>query len=161
MTGTLVIGIGNPVRGDDGAGRAVARRLRWSGVEGAVVVESDGDIAALLDAFHGQTRCILVDASHSGLRPGSVQRFDAKLEALPASLGRGSTHALGLADALGLARTLGRLPAEVVVYAIEARSCQLGDPLSGPVRHAVEAVARRILAEIHRSPATPEPPRDC
>lgn len=151
MTGTVVVGIGNPARGDDAAGREVARRLRGSDLPDTQVVESDGDVAALIQTFEGRTRCIVVDASHCGLRPGTVQRLEAHAGALPASFAAASTHALGLADAIELARALGQLPAAVVVYAIEGRSYAPGGGLSGPVRHAVAVVARRIRREVHPS----------
>ncbi|MFI5183413.1 MAG: hydrogenase maturation protease [Vicinamibacteria bacterium] len=148
MNETVVIGIGNAARGDDGAGLAVARRLRRDDIEGASVVESDGDMTALLQAFEGRRRCILVDASRGGLRPGTVRRFEAHGQRLPAFLGAGSTHALGLADAIELARTLGQLPAVVVVYAIEGRSFQDGGAMSPSVRNAVQIAERCIRAEI-------------
>ena len=151
MTGTVVVGIGNPARGDDAAGREVARRLLGSDLPDTQVVESDGDVAALVQAFEGRTRCIVVDASHCGLRPGTVQRLEAHARALPASFAAASTHALGLTDAIELARALDQLPEAVVVYAIEGHSYAPGRGLSEPVRHAVALVARRIRREIHPS----------
>ena len=162
MKKTLVMGIGNEARGDDLAGLAVARSLRLGGLWECEVAESDGDVAALLQAFKGRTQVILVDACYSGVPPGTLHRFDAHAQRLPASLGAGSTHALGLADAIELARTLGELPPAVVVYAIEGLSYRPGDTLSPPVQRAVQVLERRIRAEIQAQaaslPAPGEPP---
>ena len=59
-----------------------------------------------------------------------------------------STHGFGLAAAIELGRTLGQLPAHVVVYAIEGKSFDTGAALSGPVAAAVSVVAERIRSEI-------------
>ena len=77
MTTPIVVGIGNPRRGDDRAGIAVARLVRSRLRDHASVVESDGDVGALLEAFGQGRRVILVDASHSGVRPGTVWAPDA------------------------------------------------------------------------------------
>jgi hydrogenase maturation protease len=149
MTAPLVVGIGNGARGDDRAGIAVARLLRRCRPQDrAVVAESDGDVGAILDAFQGRERVILVDACHSGMAPGTVRRFQAHRHPLPASLEATSTHGLGLAAAIDLARTLGRLPADVTVYAIEGRTFAFGDRLSPEVRDAVFGVAGRIAREL-------------
>jgi hydrogenase maturation protease len=71
------------------------------------------------------------------------------------SLRVGSTHALGLAEALVLARVLGRRPAEVLVYAIEGRSFRPGQGLSPEVARAVRRVERMVRAELAPSPCPP------
>lgn len=148
MTAPLVVGIGNPDRGDDGAGLAVARLLRASLPDAAWVTESDGEVGALVETLGRERRVIVVDASHGGIRPGSVRRFEAHRGPLPAAVGGASTHALGLSTAIDLARALGRLAPEVTVYAIEGRTFGMGAALSPEVRHAVREVARLIASEL-------------
>ena len=147
MTPPLVVGIGNPHRGDDRAGLAVARLLRARLPDRSWVIESDGDVGALVEALGREPRLILVDASHSGIRPGTVRRFQAHRDPLPADVGGSSTHALGLAAAIDLARALGRLASEVTVYAIEGRTFGMGDGLSPEVQDAVRGVASDIASE--------------
>lgn len=156
----LVIGVGNPDGGDDAAGRAVARRLREllaGGVDGAGaarpagggaldVAEADGEATRLLALMEGRERVILVDAARSGAAPGTVHRFDAAAGPLPASLATASSHGLGPAQAVELARALGRLPTELTVVAVEGE--RFDEPgLSPPVAAAVE----RLAAELARS----------
>jgi hydrogenase maturation protease len=145
----LVIGIGNPDRGDDGAGRAVARLLRRRMLAGDVAVtEMDGEAAALLASFDGVTAAFLVDACASGAPAGTVRRFDVAASALPQGAFTLSTHGFGLGEAVELARALGQLPPRCIVYAIEGRSFSVGAGLSPPVAAAVAEVARRLAAEI-------------
>ena len=148
MTGTLVIGIGNPDRGDDGAGLEVARGVRARGPRNTVVRECSGEASCLLEAFKGRSRVILVDAASGGGRPGTTRRFEAHKAPLPTSLLNTSTHSWGVAEAVELARSLGQLPPYVVMYAVEGASFEPGRHLSAAVRRAVEHVTKRVLREI-------------
>ena len=137
------------LRGDDGAGIVVARRLRAAGVAAGVDVDAEeGEPVALLDRFTGRAAAVLVDTMRSGAPAGTIRRIDATDEALPAGLtGSTSTHAIGLGDAVELARALGRLPARVVVYAVEGARFDVGPELSGAVAAAVPALVAAVGAE--------------
>jgi hydrogenase maturation protease len=136
---TLVIGAGNDARHDDGAGLAVARRLRAAGIEAR---EVRGDLSALPDLWRDEDRVIVVDAVRSGAPPGTLHRFDALDAPLPAIFACASTHALGVAEAVELARALGRLPAALTVYGIEGAEFGMGEGLTPAVAAAIaDAVA--------------------
>ena len=147
----MVIGVGNALRGDDAAGLEVARRVAEAAPAGVDVLRCEGEPVSMLTEWDGVERVIVVDATESGAAPGTVRRIDAVAEALPPELRRTSTHLLGVADAIELARTLGRLPAETVVYGIEGGTFDAGAPLSPAAHSAVEQVATRILAELDGS----------
>lgn len=151
MNATLVIGIGNPDRGDDGAGLEVARRLRLCGLPQADLLECDGEATALMAAWRERARVIVVDAALGGGQPGSVRRFVAHLGPLSARL-QSSTHAWGLSEALELARSLGQLPPCVIVYALEGRSFEPGARLSAAALRAVEQACEQVLAELQDTP---------
>lgn len=130
-----VIGLGNEWRSDDGAGLEVARRLGG--------VELPGEPIGLVEALDGP--CVLVDAVSSGAAPGTVHRFELDGDPLPAALfGASSTHALGLAEAVELARSLGRLPERVVVVGIEGGSFDFGKGLTPRVAAAVDHVTEEL-----------------
>ncbi|MEV1249433.1 hydrogenase maturation protease [Nonomuraea sp. NPDC049750] len=138
MTRTVIIGLGNDYRGDDGAGLAVARLLRDLGA-----IENGGDPAELIEAWTGADIAIVVDAARAGDPPGTVRRHHDMMD-LPC--GGSSTHALSLADAVELAHVLDRLPGELVVYTVEGADFDLGAGLSEPVSAAAHRVARAIFA---------------
>ena len=143
----LVIGVGNELRGDDGAGIAVARRLRETA--NLDVRELQEEPTSLLDAWRGHDAVVLVDTMRSGARPGTIRRIDASRVPLPPGLGgSASTHAVGLEQTLELARAVGRLPRRVVVYAIEGRRFEAGAPMSDAVRSGVGELAARVLGEV-------------
>ncbi len=143
---TRVIGIGHPDRGDDAVGRVVAARL--AGVPGVEVIETDGEAAKLIDLMEGADDVILIDAALSGATPGAVTRLDAAANAIPQPMFAASSHAVGLAESIELARVLGRLPPRCIVYAVEAASFTLGAGLSPAVAAAVDRVVAALLAEV-------------
>jgi hydrogenase maturation protease len=150
VSGPVVVGVGNDWRGDDAAGLVVARRLREAGIP---TVEVGGDPAALLDAWAGASHAIVVDAVRSGAAPGTVHRLDAGR--LPDGLRAASTHALGLAEAVALARTLGRVPARLEIYGIEAGEAEIAAGLTPAVACGVAALGRELRERL----AGAAPPR--
>jgi hydrogenase maturation protease len=148
----IVIGIGNPDRGDDAAGRAVARWLHGKLPPAVEIVEHDGEASTLLARLEGAATAYLIDACASGASAGTIRRFDAGSAPLPQGAFNGgfniSTHGLGLAEAVELARAFGQLPDRCIVYAIEAASFEPGAPLSPPVAAAVAQVGNRVRNEI-------------
>jgi hydrogenase maturation protease len=143
----VAICVGNETRGDDAVGRRVAALLREAAPLGVEIIERDGEATALLDALEGATQAVLIDACVSGAAAGAVRRIDVTREGLPQGELAGSTHGLGLACAIELARALGRLPPMCVVYAIEGAGFAHGAPLSPEAEAGAREAARRALAE--------------
>ena len=146
----LVIGIGNPARGDDAAGLVVARRIREAAPGDVTVTELAGDQLALLDAWTGAREVYLIDAVCSGGTPGTVYRFDAA-EPLTARFWHRGTHTFSLADVIELGRALSRLPGRLSGYGIEGGTFEPGAPLSAEVEAAVQAVTAALLRELRES----------
>lgn len=144
----LVIGVGNADRGDDGVGLTVARRLMIRRPGGVRVVEYTGDSMSLLDCLSSAESAYVVDACMTGGPPGTISRFDVAAAALPHVAFECSTHGMGLAHAVELARALGRLPRRCVVYAIDGRRFEIGAALSPEVATAAERVADLIRSEL-------------
>jgi hydrogenase maturation protease len=145
----MVVGVGNALRGDDGVGLAVAARLRErAGADELAVRELEGEGIGLLDAWSGARAVLIVDSVRSGAAPGTVHRVDATGRPLPAELRSStSTHAIGVAEAIELARALGRLPDRLVVYGIEGGRFEAGAELSPDVAAAVDGVVDAVLDE--------------
>lgn len=150
---TVVIGIGNADRGDDAAGLLVAQRLAARRPPGVVVVESGGEAGALLDAWRGTDFVVVVDATSGAGRPGSVHRYEADARPLPASFGHASTHSLGLAAAVELARALGELPPRLVVVGIEGHDFGAGAALSPEVRQGLDRAFELVRGELDAADA--------
>lgn len=144
MADPLIVGIGNELRGDDGAGLRLVELLTRMGVD---AYGHDGEPLTLIESFERHDRVVIVDAV-AGLKPGAVHRFDAVTEPLPALFAtRSSTHLLGLAETLELSRELGRLPAALEVIGIEGADFELGAPMSAPVEATASQLAEELATE--------------
>jgi hydrogenase maturation protease len=151
-----VIGIGNPLRGDDAIGLLVARRVRELVDPEVEVMELEGEPARLIDAWQGAGLAVVVDALKSDAPEGAVVRFDATADPLPPSVSASSTHALGLEEAIEIARVLDRLPEHLVVFGIQGSRFQAGSDLSPAVAAAIEPAAEAVLRERERADPAPQ-----
>jgi hydrogenase maturation protease len=144
----LVIGIGNAYRHDDAAGLMVARRLKEQALRFCEVHEQIGEGTALMDLWKGAERVVVVDAVQSGAAVGSIRRFDASLQPVPAPIFRDSTHAFGLIEAIELSRALKQLPTTLIIYGIEGQNFEAGTGLSPAVLGAVNDLAEKLQQEV-------------
>jgi hydrogenase maturation protease len=152
--GTLVLALGNPLRGDDGIGPAVLEALSAEKNLPPDVTLLDGGTAGLETALllEGYRRVIIVDAAEMGRAPGEWVRFtpaEAVLRAEDPAL-RGSLHSAGLGEALQLAGALDVLPDEVIIFGVQPLDTSYTAGLSEPLRSAVPALCAAILDELHR-----------
>jgi hydrogenase maturation protease len=146
----LVIGLGNPYRRDDGAGLAVAARIRQAGLPGVAVRELEGEPVSLIDAWESAPLVYLIDAVSAGGTAGTVHRFDAASGLPPAPLRHRGTHAFSLADAIELGRALGRLPPRLIAYGIEGANFGAGTGLSPQAARGAAVVVTQLTGELTR-----------
>jgi hydrogenase maturation protease len=146
----VLIGIGNPFRGDDGVGPAVVATAAERLPPGVRAVELDGEAARLVEAWAGCDAAVVVDAVRSGGPPGRVLRLDlADGDPIPLEWrAAGSTHSTGLAEAVALARALDRMPGRLVVYGIEGHAFEEGTTLSPTVAAGADEAVARVVAEV-------------
>jgi hydrogenase maturation protease len=143
----LVIGVGNEYRGDDAAGLFVARRVREVCGPDIDVIEATGEGGRLIDAWSGYAAVIIVDAMRSSSLAGTVRRVDATTQPVPAYFRHRSTHAVGVVDAVEVARVMGRLPDRVVLYGVEGKAYEAGAALSPEVEAALPRVVEAVISE--------------
>ncbi len=150
----LIIGCGNRQRGDDAAGVLVAERLRQLGIR---VNTCTGQAADLIEAWSGADDVIVVDAVVTGAPVGTVRTWDAQTRDAQtrdarrtpiSSKAPPSTHGLGVAEAIELARVLGRLPARLRIYGIEGQRFEPGTAISPELDSAIEEVVRRVSHDV-------------
>lgn len=158
MTGpgwAVVLGVGNPDAGDDGAGFEVERRVRERALPGVRTGTCRGDLTRLLDLWEGYALACIVDAVDAGAEPGRVFRWEMGAT-LPAEATRAtSTHTLPLDQVLDLARGLGRLPPRLVVYGVQVGMVREGNVFSPAVWRALSKVVLLVLEDLRAgSPAS-------
>jgi hydrogenase maturation protease len=151
--------VGNAFRGDDAVGLVVLERLREvlpaapisNTVRNTIeLIEASGEGAVLMDSWAAAQHVIVIDATASGAAPGTIHRLDAQAQPIPADFFHYSTHDFGVAEAIEMARVLGRLPASLIIYGIEGSSFDFGAELAPAVARAVPDVVQRVQDEIAR-----------
>ncbi|MEV5379346.1 hydrogenase maturation protease [Streptomyces nondiastaticus] len=148
-----VIGVGNEFRRDDGVGPVVVTRLRERSAHGGLpagirLVCSDGEPGRLIGLWEGAEPAVVVDAAHAHPgHPGRIHRLE--LDGYKAwQAGTASSHGLGLGEAVELARALDRMPARLIVYAVEGADGSLGTGLTPVVASALETLVEQVEQEI-------------
>ena len=146
-----LIGVGNRWRGDDAAGlRGRRAAVASARPRASTCVEHEGEPLELIEALRGRRRasgsstpCSSgAPAGHAApLRRGRARRCRRSSSASPPT-------ASALADALELARALGRLPPSVVVYGIEGARFEAGDALSPAVAEATRELPAALAEEV-------------
>jgi len=143
-----IIGVGNPLMGDDGVGIAVVERLQQETLPAGVeVVDGGTGGLTLLDLMAGADRVILVDAVETGRPPGTVIRLAGADLMLPEQAPAFSLHETALPSVFALGRELGVLPRSLVLFGVQPASVERRMGLSPAVAAAVAEVAGRVLAE--------------
>ncbi|MGW3266362.1 hydrogenase maturation protease [Streptomyces sp. NPDC001056] len=147
----VVIGVGNPLRGDDGVGPAAVEALRGRVPDETVLTVSDGEPARVLELWRGADTVVVAEALRaSPARPGRLHTLTAA-EAASRTVGTASTHAFGLGECLALAEALDRLPPRLVVHAVEVADTGLGARMSEAVRSALPELIDRIAASVRQA----------
>jgi hydrogenase maturation protease len=145
---TVVLGLGNPIRTDDGVGVHAIRKLAAedSLPPGVRIIEGGTLGLDLLPSLRGVKHLLALDAVDTGAAPGTLSRFaDKELANLPISK---SVHLLGFADLLGTLNLLGDFPAEVALLGIQPESTDWGIKLTPAVDAAVNDLVEAALAQV-------------
>lgn len=153
---TLVLGLGNPLMGDDGFGLAVLERMRQRRdvPHSATLVDGGTWGMNLLPEIEGAGRLLLLDAVNAGKRPGSIIRLERN--ELPRWLSlKISPHQVDLREVLALAELRGTLPPDAVAMGVQPLRVEMHLGLSPVVASRVEDVtdlAIRLLVAWDRLP---------
>jgi len=146
---TLIAGFGNTLRGDDGFGVEVIRRLGAAGLDRPGVELMEVGTAGIRLAQELLTPCdllIIADAMTRGGAPGTV--YVLEVDAVE-TVQRVDMHVAIPSHALSVAKALGVLPEKVVLVGcepmqVDEMTCDLTGELTPPVRAAVDVAVRRI-----------------
>lgn len=151
-----VICCGNILASDDGIGPVIAKELQSLSLPGNVeVIDAGTPGLTLLDMILGARKVIIVDATITGAKPGTIHKLN--LDQLETARKKEiSLHNLSLVEALNIGREIfpEKMPDELIVIGIEAESTEkpkIG--LTQGVEKAVPKAVEMILYEIRKSPS--------
>jgi hydrogenase maturation protease len=141
----VVIGLGNPLMGDDGLGLAALDRLDrgWDPGPGVVLVDGGTWGMNLLPMIEDAGRLVLLDAIDTGTTPGTLVELDRPQ--IPRYLAtKISPHQVDLRDVLALAELRRTLPDDTVAVGLQPARVALGDTLSSVVAAALPTLVERV-----------------
>jgi hydrogenase maturation protease len=149
---TIVVGIGNPILGDDGVGIHIIRALRLNRhlPPDIKIDEAQTGGLNLLDLITGFDYAILVDAvSLSGYVHGEISRFD--LFDLP-TVHSQNPHDVSLLEALSMAEVLGHtsIPRNITIIGVNLEQIprEFSENVSTSIRKCIPKAVNLILHEI-------------
>lgn len=145
----VVLGLGNILHSDDGAGARVAERLKEDArLPGQVTVIEGGTLGLeLLPDLWDCTHLVVLDAVDVGEAPGTRVRLSG--DQVYTLTGSGNVHQLGVADLLVALRLLARCPPQVVLLGVQPADTEWGCTLSPVVETAIPSLIETALTEMN------------
>jgi hydrogenase maturation protease len=152
MPPALVLGFGNVLLGDDGAGVRLVDHLRPNLAPRNYECIDGGTMSfALLSYVEAAHSMLVADAAELHAPPGTISIFEgAEMDAFLKSIRRRTVHEVGLIDLLDTARLLQRLPARRALLCIQPGPIAWGERLSPPVAAALAGAAAMAIAVLGR-----------
>jgi hydrogenase maturation protease len=148
----LVIGFGNVLLSDDGAGVQLVERLRSDLGPGSAHFIDGGTLSfSLLSYIEATDSMLVVDAADMGGAPGTIGLFEgASMDAFLMSARRRSVHEVGLIDLLDMARLQDCLPRRRALLCIQPQRIDWSETLSTPVAQALPQAVKQAKALLWR-----------
>ena len=151
---TLVIGVGNLLRTDDGVGIHVINRLDEAN-PGVDTLDAAMGSIEILEAMRGYDRVIIVDAIETGAEPGTIYNVNLTAGEMPPTITH--SHGTDIITTLELGRQLygEEMPGEIMLLAIEAEdTTTIGDQPTPKVQRAIEKALKIVARFSERSSRT-------
>jgi hydrogenase maturation protease len=142
---TLVIGVGNLLRTDDGVGIHLINMLSKLHPEINTFDAAMGSIE-ILEAMKGYERVVIIDSIETGVEPGTIYRVNLTSGEKPPVITH--SHGTDVLTILELGRQLygEDMPKDIILIAIEAEdTITIGDKLTKRVQEATDDVLQNIL----------------
>ena len=147
---TLVLGLGNPVLSDDGAGIRVAQEVGKQLNDPQITVsETSAAGLSLLDSIVGYDKVIIIDAIQTQKgQAGQIYRM--KPEDFSFAKHLSSPHQINLVTALELGKMLDlAMPQKITIFAVEAKdTTTFSERCTPEVAQAIPEVVKMVLEEL-------------
>ena len=144
----LILGVGNPLRKDDGIGVHIAHELEKFGMpQGVKVLDAGTENLALVDRMREAPTVVFLDAVEMGENPGTVKLFTQQDVVMVGKKRALSLHEIGLPQVFFVASLQGVSP-DIVIVGIQPKDLGWGTGLSPELERAVPHIVEYVLAEI-------------
>jgi len=146
----VVIGLGNPLMGDEGVGAKLVARLaeRADDFPGVDFLDVGTSAMRVVHAVAGRRKAIFVDCAFMDEKPGNARRFTRAEVRSIKKLPGFSLHETDLLSALDLSARLGECPGEIVIFGIEPENVSPSEDLSETLSSRMEEYEKLIVEEL-------------
>jgi hydrogenase maturation protease len=143
---TMVLGLGNPIFGDDGVGLRVTEELQKQIHDEDITIEG-AELAGLdmLEKLSGYDRIIIIDAIQTGGKVGEI--FHLTPEDLKSTIHTGTPHDVNFTTALEFGERIGvKLPSKIDIVAIEiAPNVAFSEELTPAIEKVVPEAVKKVI----------------
>ena len=148
----VVLGLGNPLMGDEGIGVHLIERLAASGEQYPSVDFIDAGTGGLsvLHLLDGRHRAIIIDCAFMDEPPGAIRRFTPEDVRSRKVLAHQSLHEADLIRIIEMARQLGQAPEQIVIFGIQPEQVRAGGELSRTLVEKADEYISLILRELEQ-----------
>jgi len=158
MPKTLLIGLGNVLMQDEGAGVRAVELLesRYQLPDEVEVIDGGTSGTELLEPMRGAERLMVADCVNTGAPPGALVRLTG--DQIPAFFQtKISNHQLGLSDLLAVLRVTGQAPQEVVIIGLAPYELENRLGLSERTSRRLDQMVELLVAELRAAGINPIP----
>ncbi len=146
---TAIIGLGNYLLGDEGAGMHATELLREkTGLDGVDIIDAGTPGMNLLHQFEDRKKVIFIDAGNLGLKPGEYKKFTPnQVKSLKQNKGY-SLHEFDLIAFLEQASALKKTDGiSIVIYGIQVAEVKMSEKLSKDVSTSLNSLISDVYNE--------------
>jgi hydrogenase maturation protease len=146
---TLVLGLGNILLGDDGAGIYALNKLQnnWPGTESVEFIDGGTLSFTLTDALYDADNLIVIDAAQLNSHPGDVRVFtDEAMDTFVRNGNCSSVHEVSLSELLDMARLLDTLPTRRALIGVQPEIIDWADQPTESVKNAIPLMCKQAQA---------------
>jgi hydrogenase maturation protease len=153
-----VVGVGNPIMGDDGVGPKIIEQLEGSPAAAADDVRlidagTTGFLA--LEAMSGAERAVVVDAVENGEAPGTIHEYRCVDGTFETDIPEMTMHDVSFTEAVIAGRDVYDLPHEIRILGVEPADVSIGDELSEAVEEAATELVGVLTERIDGASTKP------
>jgi hydrogenase maturation protease len=145
-----VIGLGNSLRGDDGIGSEVIKKLLTeTNKANFELYDAGSDPFSILEQLLQSDPVLVIDSARMGLKPGNIRRISAKKSGFIESEFGLSLHGFNLADVWKMAQSMG-VKNDLIIIGIEPEKIEFNTGLSPAVKKCIPIVVKMVEEEAEK-----------
>ena len=147
---TIVLGLGNPLMGDEGIGIKLIEMLRSASGDfpEADFVDAGTGGMSLLHLIAGRRKAVIIDCCIMGTEPGTIKQFAPDQVKTVKQLTHLSLHEVDIIKVTDLARQLGECPEKITFFGIEpeivSQQMELSDILTDQLAQYIETIKAQL-----------------